>query len=237
MGSHDHPVDGCAVVLLSGGQDSATAAAWAQRRYSRVVGLTVDYGQVHRPELAAAGAVSRILGLDEWAIATVQVALTGTLVGEGPSAMQSHEGFNKAFVPGRNLVLLSLALGYAARQGARAIVMGACAADAAGFPDCREPFLRAARRAMSLAVADDLILHAPFVTKSKADLVRLARTLPRCWEALAETWTCYRPGVRPRTPTAVPCGACTACIARAQGFAEAGERDPAIPAVSLPVVT
>lgn len=192
-------------VLLSGGMDSALAFRWAVENR----GITeqsphawsVDYGQAHARELDAADEIAAGLRHD-------------TLRTRVPWARSGD------VVQGRNLFLLNLVASHAvAHAGACVLVVGTNAADLDGFPDCRPSFLDAAAVAISRGLGVPVRIFAPFATSTKADLVRWAKARPERWSALAQSWTCYVGG-------AVPCGECSACLKRAQGFAEAGELDP-----------
>jgi 7-cyano-7-deazaguanine synthase len=212
-----------AIVLLSGGADSTIALAWATKKYGRgnVHALTVDYGQKHAREITAAAAIAKVFRTPH-RVASVRVDLSGTLINAEPSDLSVRIGASHAMVPGRNMILLSMAAGYAASQGADTIIIGACELDAAGFPDCRLEFLNAAEVAFRAALGEPLRIVAPLLAMSKAATVVMARSLPKCWDALALSWTCYAGGD-------TPCGECAACLARAQGFASVGEIDPAVP--------
>jgi 7-cyano-7-deazaguanine synthase len=213
-----------AVVLLSGGQDSTTALAWAVKKYGRgnVHALSIDYGQRHAKEITAAVAIAKMLRAPH-RVASVRVDLSGTLASGEPSTLAARIGASPAMVPGRNLILLSMAAGYASSIGADVLIIGACEADAAAFPDCRPAFLIAAEGALGAALSEPMRIVAPLLALSKAATVAMARGIPGCWEALALSWTCYAGGD-------VPCGECTACVARIKGFADAGEIDPAVAA-------
>ena len=219
-----------AVVLLSGGMDSAVAGAWARGEGYAVLALTVDYGQRHRVELEAAGKVARWLGVREHVGIRVDLsavggsALTGALpVPRGGPA----EGIPVTYVPARNTLFLSLALGLAEARGAEAIVIGANRIDFSGYPDCRPEFLAAFARVAETGTKAGVEgraprLLAPLLDLSKADIVRLGRHLGVPFE---HTLSCYDPG-----PSGRPCGTCDACRLRRKGFAEAGGEDPADPA-------
>lgn len=227
-------MSGDAVVLLSGGQDSATCAMWARAQGWHVHAVTVGYGQRHLAELAAAQRVCARIG----AASHVQVDVPLGALG-GDSALLRRDGPVRAdgglpdrmapgglptsYVPGRNLVLLSLAVARAGAIGAEHVVTGVCQTDYSGYPDCRRPFVEAFDAAARLALPSSrpVRVHAPLMDLSKADTVRLAMSLDATWElVLGETLTCYH-GQRPG------CGTCPACELRARGFAEAGVPDPA----------
>jgi 7-cyano-7-deazaguanine synthase len=194
--------------LLSGGMDSAAALHWALDTYGSVTAFSVDYGQAHRsPELAAAKKIAEA--------AAVPLRPLRVLIPWPPLAGD--------VVPGRNIILLSTVAAQCVVRGggdAARVVIGANAADSAGFPDCRPEFLAAAGTALGLGLGVEVTVVAPFVLSTKADIIRTARGLgPRAWEAIGLSWSCYRGG-------ATPCGQCNACLKRAEGFAEAGEVDP-----------
>ncbi|MDT7933841.1 MAG: 7-cyano-7-deazaguanine synthase QueC [Sphingomonadaceae bacterium] len=218
-----------AVVLLSGGLDSTTAAAWARAEGYRLHALTIDYNQRHRIELKAAARVAVALGVERHMVLPLDLsrfggsALTNRAIavpkgGVGP-------GIPATYVPARNTVFLSLALAFAEASGARDLVIGVNAIDYSGYPDCRPEFIAAFQTLANLATklgveGARFRIHAPLAELSKADIVRLGVELGA---PLAETWSCYDPdpvGGR-------PCGLCDSCRLRAAGFAEADVVDPA----------
>lgn len=215
-----------AVVLLSGGMDSATCLAEAAAR-GPVVALTVDYGQRHARELRSARALARRFA------AVRHVHLRLPLGPIAPSALTDRRipvpppgstpgRIPSTYVPARNTILLALALALAESSGADAIYLGINQVDYSGYPDCRPEFLRAfARMALraTRAGAEEgrpIRIRAPLLRLSKAQIVRRGERLGVPWEL---TWSCYRGGRR-------PCGRCDACRLRALGFREAGRRDP-----------
>lgn len=218
-----------AVVLLSGGMDSATAAAWARFRFPEVGALSVDYGQRHQWELTAAKAVARSLGLQEHKVIQVNLrafggsALTGS--GEVPKDRKGvGEDIPITYVPARNTVFLGLLLAFGETWGARHLVIGANALDYSGYPDCRPDFLRAFEKLANLATKAgregvQFAVHAPLLHLTKAGIVRLGHQLG---VDFALTFSCYDPPAQ-----GVHCGRCDACQLRQKGFAEAGMPDPA----------
>jgi 7-cyano-7-deazaguanine synthase len=213
-------------VLLSGGLDSAATLAWARREGFECHCLSVDYGQRHAAELESAKRIASkfnsrhlILKLDLSAIGGS--ALTDRAIAvpiAGPGA-----GIPITYVPARNTILLSLALGWAEVLGARHIFIGANAVDYSGYPDCRPEYLRAfeamANLATKAAVEGARIeIRAPLIDLPKAAIVRLAAELG---VDMAATVTCYQPDAEGRA-----CGACDACRIRRDGFAAAGIPDP-----------
>jgi 7-cyano-7-deazaguanine synthase len=221
-----------AVALVSGGLDSAVAAAWVASEGRTVHAVSFDYGQRHRAELAAAARVAAALRLASHRVLRVDLAsiggsaLTGDIaVPKGRADAEIGRGVPVTYVPARNTVFLSLALAVAEVLGAEEIVIGANAVDYSGYPDCREPFLRAFETMANLATASAALgrsrfrIVAPLVHLTKADIVRkgLALGVP-----LGLTHSCYDPV----GPEALACGACDSCRIRRRGFTEAGADDP-----------
>ena len=189
--------------------DSALALHWAvEHSASQVHAWGVDYKQRHSRELESAKAIAKA--------AWVPFKLLTARIPWAP--------ISSDVIPGRNLMLLSMVASQAAtRHSAEAVtlVVGANHADLDGFPDCRPGFLSVAAKAISLGLDAEVSIVAPFMDKTKADLVRYARAEPARWHALSLSWSCYE-------GLAKPCGVCGACVKRAAGFAEAGEVDPCL---------
>jgi 7-cyano-7-deazaguanine synthase len=220
-----------ALVVLSGGQDSTTCLAWAKRRFDHVDAITFDYGQRHRVELDCAADVARragvrhhrVLGVDSLAqlggnALTAPAAASAAADATSALGAPAAGGLPNTFVPGRNLLFLTLAAAWAWQLGTRDLVTGVCETDYSGYPDCRAGTMAALQQALRLGLELELTIHTPLMRLSKADSVRLARD-EGGFELLAWTHTCYAGAVP-------PCGACAACRLRAAGFAAAGERDP-----------
>ena len=218
-----------AVVLLSGGMDSAVAGAWARAEGYAILALTVDYGQRHRVELEAARRVARWLGAREHVELRVDLRAVGgsALTGEIPVPRGGPgEGIPVTYVPARNTLFLALALGLAEARQAGAIVIGANRIDFSGYPDCRPEFLAAFARVAETGTKAGVEgraprLLAPLLDLSKEEIVRLGH---RLGVPFADTVSCYEPD-----PEGRPCGACDACRLRRKGFAAAGMIDPAAP--------
>lgn len=217
---------GPAVVLLSGGLDSATALALARAAGHDCYALSVRYGQRHAAELAAAARVAAALGAREHRIVGVELdriggsALTdaGIAVPEAPS-----EGIPVTYVPARNTVLLALALGWAEVLGARDVWIGVNAVDYSGYPDCRpeyiEQFERLARLATKAGVEGAAFtIHAPLIRWTKAEIIRRGTALGVDYGL---TVSCYQADDEGRA-----CGRCDACRLRRAGFEAAGVPDP-----------
>lgn len=217
-------------MLLSGGMDSATTLALARRAGGPVHALTVGYGQRHRREIDAARALARHFRVEAQVVVDLPLGplLPSALTDPRravprAAAARTRRRIPPTYVPARNTILLSVALGYAEGRGLDRIWIGANAIDYAGYPDCRPAYLRAFERMANLATAAGVEgrrrfrVEAPLLRRTKAGIVRLGERLGVPW---ALTWSCYRGGRR-------PCGACDSCQWRAKGFREAGVADPA----------
>jgi len=225
--SQGPPGERVAVVLLSGGLDSAVAGAWARAEGYAIVALTVGYGQRHEIELASARKVAGWLGARE------HVELRVDLRAVGGSALTAavpvprggpQEGIPVTYVPARNTLFLALALGLAEARGAGAIVIGVNRIDFSGYPDCRPEFLAAFARVAETGTRAGVEgraprLLAPLLDLSKEGIVRLGQQLH---VPFGDTVSCYDPGSGGR-----PCGVCDACRLRRKGFDAAGVEDPA----------
>ena len=215
-----------AVVLVSGGLDSATTLAIARDQGFRCYCLSFDYGQRHRIELESAAKVTRSLGAARHETVKLDIgwmggsALTDSTI-EMPEV--EGEGIPVTYVPARNTIFLSVALGWAEVLGARDIYIGANAVDYSGYPDCRPAFIEAFQQLANLATragveGDHIAVHAPLIDLTKADIIRRGKALGINYGL---TVSCYNPG-----PRGEACGRCDSCRLRAQGFREAGVADP-----------
>jgi 7-cyano-7-deazaguanine synthase len=217
-----------AVLLLSGGLDSYTAGAMARRDGYDLYALTVRYGQVHVQEIAAARDVARNLKVVQHVELDVDLGAFGgsALVGAGeiPKDRELDDpGIPSTYVPARNTIFLSLALGWAEVVGADAIVLGVNALDYSGYPDCRPEYLEAFARLAGLATRSGVEGHAiefkaPLLRLSKGEIIREGLSLGLDYGL---THSCYDPA-----PSGLPCGRCDSCRLRARGFAQAGVVDP-----------
>lgn len=221
-----------ALLLFSAGQDSATCLAWALHRFQRVETLGFDYGQRHRVELDQRGvARDAIAGLSPaWKArlgrdAVVDVSGYGAAMETALTADQAIEtgpaGLPTTFVPGRNLVFLSVAAAFAYQRGIDVLVGGMCETDYSGYPDCRRNTLDAMERALSLGMDRTLVIEAPLMQRTKADTWALAHELGG--DALVDvivehTHTCYIGDRAHRHAWGYGCGACPACELRARGW-------------------
>ena len=216
-----------AVVLLSGGLDSATTLAIARSKGYDAYCLSFDYGQRHRAELTAAKRVAQALGATEHRQITFDLAqFGGSALTDANIAVPTagiEPGIPVTYVPARNTILLSMALAWAETLEARDIFLGINAVDYSGYPDCRPEFVAAFEQLANVATKAGvegarLKVHAPLISLSKADIVRLGFTLGFDY---ALTVSCYQADDEGRA-----CGACDACRLRREGFTTAGVDDP-----------
>lgn len=218
-----------AVVLLSGGMDSAVGLWWAKGQGWRCRALSFDYGQRHDREIKNAKALARLAGVPidvikfklPWSgssLTNSKASLPHRLVEKIPSQIPS------TYVPGRNTLFLSFAMSLADQIEAEAIVIGANAIDYSGYPDCREPYLKAFSKVATLgsrlgsSKKKKISIHAPLIHLTKAGIVKMGFKLG---VPLEKTWSCYKGGAR-------PCGLCDSCVLRAKGFFEAGAVDKSL---------
>lgn len=218
-----------AVVLVSGGMDSAVTLAIARAQGFACYALSVAYGQRHASELAASARVATMLGAVEHKIVAVDLRSIGGSALTADIAVPEHvdtRGENDipvTYVPARNTIMLAIALGWAETLGANDLFCGVNAVDYSGYPDCRPAFIDAFERLANLATkaaveGHALHVHAPLSDTSKADIVREGG---RLGVDFAQTVSCYRADQEGRA-----CGHCDACVLRARGFAEADVADP-----------
>jgi len=216
-----------AVVLLSGGLDSMVCAGIARERGFSVVALTIDYNQRHRAELDAARTIAGSLAERHVVVPLDLRAFGGSALTSDIEVLKEGvgDGIPVTYVPARNTIFLSLALGLAEASGARDIFIGVNALDYSGYPDCRPEFIEEFERLANLATkagveGDRFTIHAPLQHMSKAEIAREAQRLGL---DPALSHSCYDP-----LPDGRHCGQCDACRLRAKGFAEAGIQDPTV---------
>ena len=221
-----------ALVLFSGGQDSATCLAWALDRFERVETVGFDYGQRHRVELTCRagirttlaelkGAWGQRLGEEH----TIKLASLGeissTALTRDVAIEIGKEGLPNTFVPGRNLIFLTFAAALAYRRGLRHLVGGMCETDYSGYPDCRDDTIKALQVALNLGMEKRFVLHMPLMWIDKAATWDLARALggdPLVDLIVEKTHTCYHGDREKRHDWGYGCGVCPACELRAAGF-------------------
>ena len=215
-----------AVVLLSGGLDSATVLAMARSQGFQCHALSVDYGQRHHAELAAAQRVASVMGAYEHRVISIDLtAFGGSALTDNRIAVpeQASSGIPLTYVPARNTIMLSLALAWAEVLQAQDIFIGVNAVDYSGYPDCRPAFIAAFEQMANLATkaaieGKPLKLHAPLIDLSKAEIIRQGRQLGVDY---ALTVSCYQADEQGRA-----CGRCDSCRLRREGFQSAGTPDP-----------
>ena len=222
-----------AVVLLSGGLDSATTASFAASRGFEVYGLSFDYGQRHRRELESARLVAEALGCAGHLVIAADLtmiggsALTSTRMevpGDRDPVEMASRGIPATYVPARNTIFLSYALAWAEVLGAADIFIGVNAVDYSGYPDCRPEFISTFEKMANLSTRASVEegvrfeIHTPLIDMTKAEIVRLGLKLGLDFSL---TWSCYNPDKE-----GSPCGSCDSCRLRAKGFLEAGVEDP-----------
>ncbi|MEA2998952.1 MAG: 7-cyano-7-deazaguanine synthase [Sphingomonadales bacterium] len=221
-----------AVALVSGGLDSMVAAARAREAGFSLLALTIDYGQRHRIELQAAARVAAALGAERHIVLPLDLtAFGGSALTADIAVPKDGVGENVpvTYVPARNTIFLSLALGWAEAAGAADLFIGVNALDYSGYPDCRPEFIAAFERLAGLGTkagseGTAFRIHAPLQHMSKADI---AREAARLGLDPGLSWSCYDP-----TPGGEHCGLCDSCRLRRKGFEEAGFADPIIYAAS-----
>jgi 7-cyano-7-deazaguanine synthase len=228
-----------AVVLLSGGLDSATTLALVKSQGLEVYAISFDYGQRHRCELEAASRVAAAVGVAAHLVVPIDLSAIGgssltddIAVPKGGSALGRADVIPPTYVPARNTIFLSVALAWAEKLNIEQIFIGANAIDYSGYPDCRPEFIEAFQQLANLATKTGaeggrITITAPLMKKTKADIIRLGISLGL---DLALTHSCYDPDQYGRA-----CGACDSCLIRHRGFIEAGVEDPTIYALP-PVV-
>jgi 7-cyano-7-deazaguanine synthase len=220
-----------AVVLLSGGLDSATVLAVAKSEGYALYALSFSYGQRHACELEAATHVAASIGVDEHRIAAIDLrafggsALTADIsVPKGRATQEMSHGIPITYVPARNTIFLAFALAWTEVLGANDIFLGVNALDYSGYPDCRPEFIVAFENMANLATKAgvegrlSLKIHTPLIALSKAEIIRLGRGLGVDYGL---TSSCYDP-----SPLGAPCGQCDSCLLRQKGFRENGIEDP-----------
>jgi len=217
-----------AVVLLSGGLDSYTAAAIAKADGFVLNALTIQYGQRHAREVQASRHVAHALGVEEHKELTIDLRPIGGSSLTSAIDVPRDRDLNatdipSTYVPARNTIFLSLALGWAEVIGAHDLVVGVNALDYSGYPDCRPEFVRAFEALANVATRAGVEgarfrVHTPLIHLSKAEIIRRGIELGLDYGL---THSCYDP-----TPSGRPCGHCDSCVLRARGFAEAGVADP-----------
>jgi 7-cyano-7-deazaguanine synthase len=213
-----------ALVLLSGGQDSTTSLFWAKKKFGYVETLSFDYGQRHKIELKSAKKIAELVHAGSTVIKIKEFeAMKNNALLDKKINLKAKDRVNKnlpaSFVPGRNILFLTVAAAFAYTRGIKDIVIGVSQVDYSGYPDCRAEFIRSMEKTLSIGMEYPVRIHTPLIKLDKKQTVLLAIKLG-AMEMMAYTHTCYE-GKKPG------CGKCPACVLRKKGFDEAGVEDPA----------
>ena len=215
-----------ALVLFSGGQDSTTCLYWAINKFGKqnVETLNIFYGQRHSIETIYAEKIAKEIAnvpYQKFKTTLFQDIGDSALVQEGEISKKHRSSSNlpASFVPGRNILFLTIAAALAYKKDILNIVTGVCQTDFSGYPDCRATTIDSLETTLLLAMERPFKIHTPLMYKTKKETVEMAQLFPGCMEALAFSHTCYE-GLRP------PCQVCPACKLRIKGFKEAGINDP-----------
>lgn len=217
----------CAVVLLSGGLDSATTLYYAKSQGYRAFCLIFDYGQRHRREIRHAVNVA-CASKSSYHVVKIALPWGGSALLDKKVHLPQNRIINTkeipvTYVPARNIIFLSFAASYAEAVGARAVFIGANAVDYSGYPDCRPEFYSAFQKALNQGLKSGvqgrkISIRTPLIHKTKAQIIRFGKNLGVPYEL---TWSCYAGGKK-------PCGKCDSCVLRQKGFAASGLADPAV---------
>lgn len=221
-----------ALVLFSGGQDSTVCLAWALQRFRSVETIGFDYGQRHEIEMTCRSVVRDKLApcladksnklADDHVVAVPSLnAISETALTRQAEISMSADGLPNTFVPGRNIVFLTLAAALAYRRGIRHVVGGMCETDYSGYPDCRDDAIKAMQVALNIGMESDFVLHTPLMWTDKADTWQMAQDIggkPLVDLIIEETHTCYLGERTKRHVWGYGCGTCPACELRQQGY-------------------
>lgn len=212
-----------ALVVFSGGQDSTTCLGWAKNRFDYVESITFDYGQKHRVEIAQASKIAKalhvkntLLSLDAFSQLNDSALIDSTL--DISSSHRTHTNLPSSFVPNRNAIFFTLAHAFAQKQGIEHIIIGVNQTDYSGYPDCREPFVKALEIALNLGSEANITFHYPLMHLSKAETFALAKEEGVLELVIDESHTCYNGEHTIKHAWGYGCGKCPACILRQLGW-------------------
>jgi len=218
-----------ALVVFSGGQDSTTCLGWAKNRFEYVESITFDYGQKHRVEIAQAEKIANILGikntllsLDAFSQLNDSALIDSTQ--DIGAHHRTHTNLPASFVPNRNAIFFTLAHAFAQKQGINHIIIGVNQTDYSGYPDCREPFVKALELALNLGSEANITFHYPLMHLTKAETFELSQKEGVLELVLNESHTCYNGNHEEKHAWGYGCGECPACILRKAGW-ETYEKD------------
>lgn len=209
-----------AIILLSGGQDSTTCLAWAKQKFGKIYAITFDYGQRHRRELTCAKKIAKITNtpIKIHKIRLFKEFTKNALTHDLKITNLTKTKLPSTFVPGRNLIFLSIAAIYAKQLNIKNIVTGVCQTDYSGYPDCRADFVKSLEKTLNFAMEENFKIHTPLMWLTKAETVKLMQKLDQI-DLLRYSHTCYR-------GRSLACGKCPACKLRLKGFKQANIKDP-----------
>ncbi len=213
-----------AIVLFSGGQDSTTCLFWAFKQFDKVIAISFDYGQRHSIELEQAKKITQILEIEHHILSAPALNEIGkTALTDNQDIKTSEKNqLPNTFVPGRNLVFLSLAAGWGYLNEVFDIVTGVCQTDYSGYPDCRNTFIQSAELTLQLALDQSKIkIHTPLMFLNKAQIWKIAQDLEALNFVIENTHSCYIGERTQKHAWGYGCGACPACELRKKGFEEA----------------
>ncbi len=215
-----------AVLLFSGGQDSTTCLYWALQRYDQVHAVIFDYGQRHAVEIAQARAIAKLCDVPSLVLPISGLGqLGGSALTDSNVSVADELGTEttlpNTFVPGRNLLFLTLAAGYAYLKGIPNLVTGVCQADYSGYPDCRAAFITSAEASLRLAMDYPFAVHTPLMNLDKAGIWKLASELGCLDIVIQQSHTCYNGDHSTLHAWGYGCGHCPACQLRKRGFEQA----------------
>ncbi len=212
-----------ALVVFSGGQDSTTCLGWAKNRFNYVETITFDYGQKHRVEIAQAGKIASLLGvkntllsLDAFTQLNDSALIDGTQ--DIGAHHRTHTNLPASFVPNRNAIFFTLAHAFAQKQDINHIIIGVNQTDYSGYPDCREPFVKALEVALNLGSEADITFHYPLMHLTKAETFKLSQEEGVLELVLNESHTCYNGDHGHKHAWGYGCGECPACVLRKIGW-------------------
>jgi len=212
-----------ALVVFSGGQDSTTCLGWAKNRFDYVESITFDYGQKHRVEIAQAEKIAEalhvkntLLSLDAFSQLNDSALIDSTQ--DIGAHHRTHTNLPASFVPNRNAIFFTLAHAFAQKQGIEHIIIGVNQTDYSGYPDCREPFVKALELALNLGSEANITFHSPLMHLTKAETFALSQQEGVLELVINESHTCYNGDHQHKHTWGYGCGECPACILRKQGW-------------------
>lgn len=213
-----------AIVLFSGGQDSTTCLFWAFKHFEQIIAISFDYGQRHSIELEQAKKITEILEIEHHILTAPALHEIGktALTSQQEIIISEKTHLPNTFVPGRNLIFLTLAAGWGYLQEVFDIVTGVCQTDYSGYPDCRYTFIQSAELTLQLALDQSKIkIHTPLMFLNKAQIWKISQELGALDFIIENTHTCYKGERKHKYAWGYGCGECPACELRKKGFEEA----------------